>query len=530
MVANPVHAEQELYAPEQPVSLSHIVHTLRRYAGVIVIALAAVVLLYLIIATVWWLRAPSQRVTAMPFRLEFKGASIGEYPSGVKFSVADITATPVLLDVFNSNNLSRFMPFDQFARSVIVLESNPAMERLTAEYQVKLADPRLTPVDRERLERDFESRRISISKSDYSIQLVPPDQARPIPPSIRAKVLHNMLGTWARKAAIEKRVLDYNVSVLSKNVLSQVRVTENNYLVPLLVLRRRLDDLRENTKEVAAIPGALLVRTSKDRISAAELQLRVEEIIRFRVEPLMAMARSQGFVGSPTGALEILRAQLAHDQQALEGVRRREEALRSVLTAYESPKPEAARPTLSLPEAARNNRSTAPETLMPQLTDSFLDRIVALSNRSADVDYRQDLTDEIKEASLNIIPAELAVRYDQELIDIFQRRPPPPKPAIAAEVIRAEWDTVMKEVHQTIDDVNEIYVLASRQLYPETELYRTLGPAVTRTQRAVSPIRLMMFGVLTLLIALPVIIVGALLHNRVREEEAMELAAGSPSS
>src|SRR5512140_3787634 len=99
------------YYGEQPVSLSHFSHVLGRYSGVIAITLASIVLLYLIVGTAAYLMSSQQKLVSLPFRLEFSGGSLGQYPNGLKFSVADITATPVLLDVFNANGLARFTTF-----------------------------------------------------------------------------------------------------------------------------------------------------------------------------------------------------------------------------------------------------------------------------------------------------------------------------------------------------------------------------------------------------------------------------------
>lgn len=518
MPVDQLHFEPETQTAEQPVSVIRFFRVAQRYAGVIFLVLTSIALLYLLIATVWWLKTPSIRVTSMPFRLEFKGADEGRYPNGLRFSTADVSASPVLLNVFNTNGLGRWMRFDQFARAIIVLESNQALERLMTEYQVKLSDPRLTSVDRDRLERDFEGRRASISKSDYSIQLVLPEGAKPLPPPLGAKVLHDTLAGWARRAAVEKRALNYQISVLSPNVLSQIQVTDENFLVPLLLLRKRLYDLKNNVENVSQIPGAQLLRT-RDGVSIAELELAIDEVIRYRVEPLISTARAGGLIGSTGTAVGFLKTQLSYDERLLEAGRRREEALRRTLAAYETQQAEMPQ-TLKMEPREAGARN--PETVMPQFTDSFLERIVDLSSRSADREYRQSLTDEIKEASLEVIPAEMAVRYDRELLESFQGGGTFTSPA-APETLRVAWNSVLGDVRQLMERMTEIYQTASRQLYPETELYRTLGPAVTRHQRGVSPIRLGVIGALTLLVALPFIIGAVLVHNRFREERATEV-------
>lgn len=514
MASDHVQRQDDL-GDSAPISLSHLAHVFKQYAGVIVLSLASVLVAYLIIAAGMFLLAARQRMTSMPFRLEFKGADRGEYPNGLKFSVADITATPVLLDVFNVNELGRFTTFDQFSRSLYVLEANRDLERLSTEYQSKLADPKLTPVDRERIEREFESKRASISKSDYALQFARTAAVEKVPHNVVPKILDDTLRTWARRAAIEKKVLDYRVPALTPNILSDVRVENNQYLIPLLLLRRRVDDVIKNVGKMFDIPGAELIRTRQDHKSLEEIRLTLDELIRFRLEPLIAKARVGGLLGSSSDALRVLRAQLSYDERALAAARGREAALRSALATYESTqRPQNVISTTTTPPTPADGGSNR-ETVMPQISDTFLERIVDLANRNADREYRQALTEEIKEASLAAVPLEAAVKYDHELIESFSQ---PTGTTASAVEIQAPWKALLADVHASIRQVNEIYITASRQLYPETELYRVLGPPVTRTQRALSITRLALGGVLTFLIAFPLIIVAVFIHNRMREE------------
>lgn len=493
------------------VSLSHTASTLKRYAGVILVSLASVALAYLVVAIAVFLLAPSQKVTSLRFRLEFKGADSGEYPNGLKFSVAEITATPVLLDVYNANQIARFTTFDHFSRSLFVLESNRELEQLTAEYQTKLADPKLTPVDRDRIEREFEARRASISKSDYSlVHTATPDVSK-IPHALVPKILDDTLRTWARRAAVEKKVLDYHVPALTTNILADMQVQDSDYLIPLLLLRRRVDDIIKNIEEVREIPGADLVRTKQQAKSLEEIKLTLQELTRFRLEPLIATARATGALGPASDALRVIRAQLAYDERALAAAQGREEALRNVLGTYESTQ------NVPISSSTTDAEPRTRETLMPQISDTFLERIVDLANRNADREYRQKLTEEIKMAALAVVPLEAAVKYDQELIESFQAAATAGQPLS----IEPHFVLLMDNVRAAINQINEIYQTASRLLNPETEMYRVLGPPVARTHRAISLVRAILWGMLILLIALPLTIAIVLIHNRIREEDTL---------
>ncbi|HEX6160125.1 MAG TPA: hypothetical protein VF111_08165, partial [Thermoanaerobaculia bacterium] len=222
---------------EPSISVAHIIHVLRRYVPTILLTLAAVAVGYAIFAAARYLITPSQRVTTQMFRLEFKGATAGAYPNGVKFSPSEILSTPVLLRVYNDNDLQRFINFPAFTRSLFIIESNPEYERVLSEYRSRLADPKLMPVDRDRITTEFESKRASLSKADLAIQFVRLEQTREVPEVLVRKVLSDILAGWATRAVREQRVLQHRVSVLSPDVVNPTALEATEPIAAIHVLR-----------------------------------------------------------------------------------------------------------------------------------------------------------------------------------------------------------------------------------------------------------------------------------------------------
>jgi hypothetical protein len=73
-----------------------------------------------------------------------------------------------------------------------------------------------------------------------------------------------------------------------------------------------------------------------------------------------------------------------------------------------------------------------------------------------------------------------------------------------------------------IEKSNLLYRLISRNLTPSTELFSLTAPPSSRAVRGIDISRLALYSVLALLLALPLTIVGCLLHNRVHEEDVEE--------
>lgn len=514
----PEQRDQDVDVVSTPLSVSHLVHTLRAYMPVIAISLISIAVSYAILAILVYVLSPEQRSTAQPFRLEFRGAEEGKLPNGVRFSPSEILNTPILLKVYAADELGRFTSFSAFVRSVVVLEANREYEKLLADYQSRLSDPRLVPIDRDRIEKEFEAKRASVSKNEFAISYARTSESLKVPESLVRKVLVDVLNTWAAFAIDEQHALDYRVAVLSPQILDGTELGSGDPVVAIEILRSKIYRVIENVDDLNKLPAAELMKTS-DHVSLAEIRMRLEDIVRFRLEPLVGVARASGLVSNLPLTIHFLENQLAYDQRRLQAAQANVAATRDALLMYaaEQPRTTELAGTAIVP---RQRTGAEGETVMPQLNDTFLERLMTLSKQANDSQYRQKMVQQYQDAVAATIPLEQAVRYQQQVLDQIKTGTPAPRSDERA--VRAEIDTATSEVRRLIGKVNEIYQLLSRNLNPSTQLLSLTGPPIARIEHGRTIGRLAIYGVLVLLICLPVIIVLCLLHNRVREEEAME--------
>ncbi|HEX2062706.1 MAG TPA: hypothetical protein VHK90_18335, partial [Thermoanaerobaculia bacterium] len=375
-----VHGERE-----NPISLMNIVRLLRDYAAPIVLAVLAVGIAYLLFAVVYLLMQPVERHTTLGFRLEFPGAENGQYPNGVRFSGSDIIDTPVLRSVYDDNQLGRYMPFSTFSRAVVVLEANAALHALAREYEAKLADPKLSPVERDRLEAEYTQKRESLRKSDYSLTWTMRDGMKSVPQSVAAKTLSDILRTWADFAARTRQVLVHRVPLVSDQALGRIGARDPDILASLLALRTAARELQENAQELATLPGAEVIRSSKRGASLRELRLELAHIEGPGIEFLIN--ETLGGVADRAHASALIRSQLEYDRRALMAAEERVNVLRQSLEAYTRPTERPTVPPTTTDPQERPDDVQAPgQTLV--LSDSFLDRVVSLSQNAADREYR----------------------------------------------------------------------------------------------------------------------------------------------
>ena len=504
----------------EPILLSHLVRTFARYRLVFVLSLCAVIFGTVLCGLLVYLLAPTARVTSLPFRLEFTGAEKGTYPNGTKFSSVDIVNPQALESVYQANNLQKYLRFVDFANSVFVLESNRAYELLAMDYQARLNDAKLTTVDRERLEREFMQKRESLNKNELALTFVQGEKGVRIPDVVAKKILSDILSTWARQATTERKVMLYTLPVISPDLLASFPVTADP-IVALMVLRSKVLQVLDNITLLETLPGAQVVRTGANHVSLNDIRMQLTELVRFRLDPLILRART---VTNTTDALRFAEAQLEYDKRNLETQHKALGMIRESFLMYADQRPLATDQTKSASSVAQQKSgSPSAETLMPQISDTFLDRLVALTSDTADRSYRQLFVDEYKGKALNLVPAENAVLYDTDIINQLKAPTARSQDPEAARSVQREIESARRDSHDAVVNVYQLYLAISKNLNPSTEMYSTIGPSTSTIQRSTSVRRIALWCTFVVLLSIPLIIVASLLHNRIRKEEMDDL-------
>lgn len=514
---------------EPGISASRILHVLRSYRAAIVLSLLAIAVACAIVSIATYLVARQERVTTQTFRLDFEGAAEGRYPSATKFSPADIVNGPTLLRAYKENHLAEYLAFNEFSRSIFVLESNKQYDDLAVEYQVRLADPKLTAVDRDRIQQEFEQKRQSIAKNDYALSFTRQVRGRTVPELVARKVLLDILADWADFAVNQQHAMEYQLSVLSPQVLRPSPLEQSEIVIATQVLRSKINKVISNVAAVRALPGATLVRTSGG-VSLEETVLRLDEIIRFQLDPLMSVALNSPIIADRAATIRFLEVQLAYDQRQLEATQRSAQATRDALAIYEQPAAQGQPASSAAGEMKRKDESkvagSTNESVMPQLSDTFLDRLMTLTARGSDVLFRQKLINDYRNAVAATIPLQQAVSYDTDILKQVKAATSGAS-AVDPVAVRQQIEAARADAATLTSTMNELFKVISRNLSPSTQLFTVMAPPTSSTVSAYSLSRLLLYSLLVLLISIPVVVALCFLHNRVREDE--ELEGGSPT-
>jgi hypothetical protein len=493
---------------DDELSLQPVLRTLWSYRRTMQLAFAATVLTCVAAAILAYTLAPSERVASLSFQLLFEGADRGEYPNATKFSSAEFVSTPVLTVVFASNDLQRYTPFTKFKDAMFVLQANRDLELLSYEYEAKLSDSKLGPVDRSRLEEEFIKKRESLRSASYSLNLRRSEGLVKIPDSLLSKILQDTLSTWARETADKKGAVRYDIPVLSRNALQKELLSSEDYIISVDLLRTKIERILKAIATMTEIPGVSAVRMGDEQIGLTDLRANLEDLNRFRVEPLISLIRASGLSRNRTRIGEYFDGRLFEVELARTETSRRIKTVQDALLSYE--------------QRGVNHLGPAPvdrsgSTITPQLSESFIDKLVQMSTQSIDVDYRQKLTKNIIDDGMVLAELDRQAEYYRTMRQSFVAVHGRVDEQIASEVTRrlhASFD----EVGRILDQVQSFYRLISKfNLNPDTVIYTVSSPFVIRKTSALALSTLVLYIVVVLMASMIVIPLACLGYDYFRQ-------------
>jgi hypothetical protein len=479
-----------------------------------------VFLLGLALAYVWY---PNQKTAQVGFRLLFDGAEKSLYPNGMPFSPSDVVSTPILEEVYKANNLAQYGGFVGFKNSLYVKQTNIKREILEEDFRAKLADTKLASVDRQRLEREFDAQSNAMVSADFELVFVRKERFREIPATLAYKVLYEILGTYAKDADQKKGALKYRVAIPTRNMVRKDLMDEEDYIVSLDMLRITVLRLQRAVTALQSLPGANVVRVGPTRMALTDVQSNLDDLQQFRISPMIGFVRAIGVTKNAALTIQYLRNQLFTinlDRDAAKGqVQVYENGLRNYLQQ---------RSGLSVAGAGSEARSSGSggmgnvPALIPQLGDSFFDRLIELGTKGEDTAYRQAMVNKSTDVGMRLVDFEKERSYYEDLISVFEGASKRSNPAVQKQfldVFHARYPKTFEELMATIDNVNLFYdTLSQQNLNPTSLLVEITVPPWVNTESSLAGRRLLVAAVVYFLVVGVGIVVGIFVFARFRDE------------
>jgi hypothetical protein len=507
------------------ISLRPYLDTLRRYRAIIVGAIGGASVLFVIVLIARVVIFPAERVASLGFRLQFVGAGQNQYPNAMPFSPTEIIGVPVAMEVFKTNDLQKYGNYEAFKNALFLQQSNPALDMLGYRYQSLLSDPKLNAVDRARIEAEFTQERAALTDPSFSLSLRRSENFRELPDALAEKVLNDTLAVWAVQAE-RTGAMKYQLPILSSLVLSKESLDSEDYLVAAEQLRSTADRIISTLSALEKVPGAHTVRTLKDGVSLVEIWVNLEDALRFELDPLLGIIRSEGVTKNARQLRLYASTQVFKRQIEKQAAEERARAVQSSLAGYVVQR--------SAPVSSDAKRSSAAGSARPQgfdtpaptrpFSDEFLQRLIEMSATSekGDMEYRQKLTDQIIKENLQVIEVNKELAFYQDVLKSVQGTGNRAEGSAETLILvkaksQAAFAAIEEGANQLVDIYNQ---LSAKNLNPGARLYAITGPFTRHTQGSFSYRSAALSFLLVLMLTLVATASGCLIHDAMTQRSA----------
>ena len=426
-----------------------------------------------------------------------------------------MAAAPVVDLVYDANNIGEYCAREEFRGGFFVEERSDQSLFLDSEYQARLADTSITAVDRERSQAEYEAKRQALPLQ-YRLVFVKSEPCDAIPQIVITKALTGVLATWASESEMKRGVLNHHVEVLTPGILEVGVGLENLRLLRADLVRTAMWRIISNVDAVQAIPGAALIRFGEDQVTFMEVRGKLVDLVRSRLEPLVAFAGQSMARESLSWVTETV-ASAEREEKAAEGIA----AANQVALQLYSGLNRAARPGSGDAPQATATASDV-QTLSPQIDSTFIDRIVEMS--AGNTAFRQELTRSMVKATGEAVAARERAEYYRRLLQSLRE---PGGSLMSSEAIDKRFDEIVGQGKALTKQFNELYEEFSRvSLRAAAAMYQTEKPVTTEVLREFTLRRLLLVVVGAFFAALLMTFGYLVIRDRMRMEAREPPRAG----
>jgi len=472
-----------------------------------------------------------QDVTSLQFRLDFEGVEKNEYPNGTKFSTSDLLVSPVLNSVYDANDLKKFIALPDFRSALAVIQTNDRIRLLEYEYAPKLDDKKLTVDQRSKLEAEFLEKKKNLMSPVFNLILSGnTSSVLSIPPTLKAKVLQDILAGWAEYADRVKGANQFQIPLVSKNTLRKEDLEVQDFLVAIDMLRTANVRVVSDIAKLQKIPGAAIFRISGNGVSLQDLRFRMLDMEKFKISPLLGIIR----LGGITKNDEITKVYLQHRVFELkmkeEDATSREKIYAASLNEYN----QGVRSALTgvdsggrlQPSGAASPLTANIPTTINQLGESFLSSIIKMTQENLDAKFRQDITQNIIKEGLGKVEIVSDLKYYEKLLSEQLKREKPNSQSMITDEVRSKVFDTFEQIYNSllfsIDEVNTIYAgLSKANLNPSSTLYTVTEPTFTSQEKSLPLVKAISYAFMVWVLVEGCILVGILICNVFRKKEGV---------
>jgi hypothetical protein len=472
------------------VRLGHIANSVFRtwkipaLVGIIALVLlsAAILILHFVV--------PTTTTYIARFQFVFPGIDNGKYPSGLPFAINEIIDPVILSKIYDQYHLEEYN-IDRaiFYHSFSIRPYTPTEQEMADRFRAELADRRLTFSERENVENQLK-RTIETSSRTAAEVTFTMRRRLGIPDEIGRSVVNAVPLVWSQIAIEEKGVLQIPGGSGSAYLISPNVLDRSPLPVAIVMLTDANERLLTRIAALKGTPGINTLRDLKTGNTLSDISREVDDLKVLHINLMHQMLRRYRFKEGldTTQHIAERRIQNLEDLQAETGKKASVigEALSSYVNAIVGLK-------VRMPEkpgSSGSDQGIQSGTVIPQLSEGFLDRIMEMSRQlssqqsSGGQTPDQMVITDLTRQQLTIKEDLASQRTEQErwkeLLDAVQSNSPAKEELDEATQTRllAELGNTLAEVNQHWSSLNQLQdEFAANRISQTGRLYRDYAVA-----------------------------------------------------
>ena len=482
--------------PVQEITLDEIIAFVRkRFGAILIYGVFSLVITSLIIAALFFFLPRKERYVSSITLLLPKTSNSMTYPSNNPFSAADILSTTVLKNVYDANNLSTRIKFDDFCALFSFSRANMDKAFLAASYRDKLSKKNISVTDLRALEEEYKSKLNLLDTAALEIAMTP---TLLIKSSEAVKILHDIPASWyALYSKTEAKTLPRTESTAQIETLRKNLDKEGKLLLldKTRIKCRKLAASCKNLQEL--LNGRTLTLPSGETLD--DLQEKLAHLETYKVRLYLQIILETPALQSSYDAM-FLKANIKELQNKLSEINSGHEGALAAVELLNSGKPERDKGT-----PAKENAGA----MTINVDSNFFNSISSLIRNTQSIKLREEYAKKVMECkeSAALITSEL--NYYTSLLKLVTGSSKTSSNAlITAPSFTKLTEEMFDELLSITHKINEIHNLFINTHLTERDFYATNGEVLKERMFHV-PFKRIVAGLLILCILINVLKVAA---------------------
>ena len=453
------------YRADDEIDLRELVRALWDTRMVVAIALLGFAGLFWLAVIALGARAGITYTWETRVHFTFSGAEEGEYPDKTPFSTGDLLSPLVIRRVYEQNDLeSTGLSRAEFSDALSVAAYAPTREFIVQRYRAQLERDRLSAAEISEIEQEFAAALERASRGQARLTLTLRDGIAPtgavLSDEMARKVLLDIPRVWARYMTEEAGVFASDLSLYSVDAVDGEIFGIIDELVSTDVIKSKFGLLLSNVDALKTLTNAGAVRDPETGLGLSDIRAQAGWLEDFVLEDIRATALGLGVSSNPQATLRFFRSRIEELMRRKSLLESRADRVEQALQAYLAGQSRAG-------QGARRSSPGAPllpdelrgGTTIPQFGSDFLDRLVELGSDSGDVQFRQNLTRERLDYTLEA--AELQAEIDR-LIQLVQLIDSDNGGRLEDDDLQELMDSVRQRLDQVTTSLRDLFLATER--------------------------------------------------------------------